>query len=45
MAYFRCTVCDWVYDESAEGTPFAEQPEDYACPICAAPKDMFVEEN
>jgi pyruvate oxidase len=45
MSYYKCTLCEWVYDESKEGTPFAELPDDYTCPICGATKDMFVEVN
>jgi len=38
---YRCTICGYVYDENAEGTPFGELPEDYQCPVCAAPKEAF----
>ncbi|MBF0566678.1 MAG: rubredoxin [Nitrospirae bacterium] len=38
---YRCTVCGWVYDESKEGTPFNELPDDYTCPVCNAPKEAF----
>lgn len=33
-----CTVCGYVYDGE---TPFAELPEDWACPICGQPKSVF----
>lgn len=37
----RCTVCNWIYDEEAEGTPFDELPPEYTCPVCGAPKAAF----
>jgi rubredoxin len=43
MKKFRCTVCDWVYDEAEEGVPFDKLPEDYECPVCGAGKDLFEE--
>jgi rubredoxin len=27
------------------GTPFEEIPDDWVCPVCGAPKSMFVEEG
>ncbi len=45
MARFRCSVCNWVYDEEAEGTPFADLPDDWTCPQCGAPKSAFVQEG
>lgn len=41
MAKYICTICDYVYDEEAEGTPFAQLPDDYECPVCGASKDAF----
>jgi len=49
MAKFRCTVCDYIYDESKgdiehsikKGTKFSDLPDDWKCPICGVPKDMF----
>lgn len=41
MAKYVCTVCQWVYDEEKEGTLFADQPDDYTCPICGVEKEMF----
>lgn len=43
MKKFQCTICDWVYDEAEEGTPFASLPDDYECPVCGAGKDAFEE--
>jgi pyruvate oxidase len=45
MARYRCTVCNWVYDEEAEGVPFADVPETWTCPQCGAPKSAFVPET
>lgn len=42
MAKFRCTVCNWVYDEDKEGAPFESLPDSYTCPVCGSPKSAFV---
>ena len=41
MAKYKCSVCQWVYDEEKEGKKFDELPEDWTCPICGVGKDMF----
>lgn len=41
---YRCTVCQWIYDEEAEGIKFADLAEDFVCPICGVGKDMFEQE-
>jgi len=38
---YVCRLCGYVYDDEAEGTPFAELPEDWVCPLCGAGKDEF----
>ena len=38
---YICDLCGYVYDEEAEGTPFADLPDDYVCPECGAGKDDF----
>lgn len=46
---YVCDICGWVYDEAAglpeqgiaPGTPFAELPEDFECPLCSVGKDQF----
>ncbi len=51
MSKWECTVCGWVYDpqvgDSSQGiqpgTPFEDLPDDWVCPECGAPKDMFEE--
>ena len=42
MAKFRCTVCNWVYDEEKEGKKFTDLPKEWVCPICGAPASAFV---
>jgi len=42
MARYRCTVCNWVYDEEVEGKAFSDLPESFHCPSCGAPKSAFV---
>jgi rubredoxin len=49
MAKYKCIVCDYIYDESVgdeehkvkKGTLFSDLPEDWVCPVCGAPKNMF----
>lgn len=40
---FKCIVCGYVYDEAAEGIPFAGLPAGWTCPLCDAEKEDFVE--
>src|SRR3972149_10585339 len=42
MAKYRCTVCNYVYDEAKEGKKFSELPKEWVCPVCGAPQNMFV---
>jgi thiamine pyrophosphate-dependent acetolactate synthase large subunit-like protein/rubredoxin len=42
MARYRCTVCDYVYDEGKMGKEFSDLPPDWRCPVCNASKDAFV---
>ncbi len=49
MQKWECTVCGWIYDPAkgdpsqgiAPGTAFEDLPDDWVCPECGAPKDMF----
>jgi rubredoxin len=42
-------VCEYVYDPEKgdlengikPGTPFEDLPDDWTCPICGVPKNMF----
>jgi len=38
---YRCTVCGHIYDEDFEQILFRDLPNDWVCPICGAPKDLF----
>ena len=38
---YVCSICGYVYNEEQEGTPFAELPEAWTCPLCGAPKALF----
>ena len=42
MARFRCTVCNYVYDEAKEGKKFSDLPKEWVCPVCGAAKSVFV---
>ena len=49
MAKYVCTVCGYIYDPEAgdpdggiaPGTAFEDIPDDWVCPECFVPKDMF----
>ncbi len=38
---YKCSICGYEYDETQEGVPFADLPDDWKCPLCGAPKDAF----
>ena len=38
-AKWVCGICGYVYEGE---TPFEELPEDFKCPICKQPKNVFV---
>ncbi|MGD6851500.1 MAG: thiamine pyrophosphate-binding protein [Candidatus Bathyarchaeia archaeon] len=42
MAKYRCTVCNWVYEDAKEKVKFSDLPKEWVCPICGAPKSAFV---
>ena len=50
MKKFKCSICGFVYDEAIgipdrnipPGTKWEDIPEDFTCPVCAAPKTMFM---
>ncbi|MCL1859787.1 MAG: rubredoxin [Oscillospiraceae bacterium] len=50
MDKYICTLCGYEYAEEAglseegiePGTKWEDVPEDFVCPACGAPKDMFV---
>ena len=43
MKEYRCLICGYIYDDTVESVKFEDLPEDWRCPICGAPKDMFEE--
>lgn len=40
---YVCSICKFEYDDSL--IPFNELPDDWVCPICGAPKSVFVKKN
>ena len=42
MARYRCTICNYVYDDAKEGKKFSDLPKEWVCPVCGAPKSVFV---
>ena len=42
MAKYRCTVCNYVYDDEKEKIKFNDLPKEWVCPVCGAPKSAFV---
>jgi len=49
MQKYKCTICGYIYDPEKgdpdnnipPNTPFEKLPDDWVCPLCGAPKDMF----
>jgi len=42
MKKFRCTVCNYIYDEAKEGREFSILTDYWTCPVCNALKNAFV---
>lgn len=42
---YICSICGYVYDETAAGTPFDELPDSWVCPLCGAAKTLFEPEK
>ena len=38
---YECDVCGHLYDEEKEKKIFKEEPDDWACPVCASDKTQF----
>ena len=38
---YKCEIFQWIYDVEKEGTKFENLPDDFLCPVCNAPKDLF----
>ena len=51
MSRYRCIPCGYIYDPEKgdpengikPGTPFADLPEDWVCPVCDALQEQFEE--
>lgn len=43
MKKYRCKICGFIYDDAKEKIKFEDLPEDWTCPLCGAPKQMFEE--
>jgi rubredoxin len=49
MQKWKCKVCGYIYDPEKgdpdgnipPNTSFEKLPDDWVCPVCGAPKDMF----
>ena len=49
MEKWKCSICGYEYNPAegdsehgvGAGTPFADLPDDWVCPICGAAKDLF----
>ena len=41
MALYECEVCGYQYDESKEGTAWADLPDEWVCPVCDAARENF----
>jgi rubredoxin len=52
MDKYRCTICNYLYEPEAgdppngvsPGTPFADVPDSWVCPVCGAEKNFFEKE-
>ncbi len=42
MSKWKCTVCNYIYDEEKEGKQFKDLSPSWVCPVCGAPKSAFV---
>ena len=45
MTKYRCSVCNWTFDEDKEGKPFSSLPESFHCPVCSSQKSAFFPEG
>ena len=49
MKKYKCPTCDYIYDpelgdeegDIAPGTSFEDLPDDWVCPDCGEPKEVF----
>lgn len=53
LSQYKCDICGYIYDESAgipengiaPGTRWEDLPQDWVCPLCGAPKEVFVKQG
>lgn len=45
LVRFRCSVCNFIYDEGKEGGNFSALSDSWTCPVCGAPKSAFITEG
>lgn len=38
---YVCSICGYVYDEAENPAAFSELSDNWKCPLCGAPKDLF----
>ncbi len=43
MKKYRCKICGYIYDDAKEKVKFEDLPNDWKCPLCGAPKNLFEE--
>ncbi len=43
MKKYRCKICGYVYDDAKEKIKFEDLPDNWTCPLCGAPKNLFEE--
>lgn len=44
-AQYKCSLCGYIYDDSKENIKFEDLPDDWKCPLCGAPKTLFIKIN
>lgn len=42
---YRCKLCGYIYDDAKEEIKFENLPDDWHCPLCGAPKNLFEKIN
>ncbi|NVM34932.1 MAG: rubredoxin [Candidatus Lokiarchaeota archaeon] len=45
MSRFRCSVCNFIYEEEKEGKNFTDLPNSWTCSVCGALKTAFLLEG
>ena len=42
MKNYKCTVCNYIYNESKENKEFSKLSDNWACPVCGSSIEVFV---